>query len=117
MPAKALTSGTSRSAALEQAAKYKKQIANIKAKGAEVGQRVMTTAITIGAGAGAGFYAGKYPGKWMNVDKELWIGGVLMGLGLTGLGGDTMSDAALAGGNGVLAAWGYNAAKTKALGA
>jgi hypothetical protein len=77
----------------------------------------METALTVGAGAGAGYLSAKFPGQWMGVDKELWIGGSLLLLGLTGLGGARMSDAALSLGNGVMAAWAFNMVKTKALAA
>jgi hypothetical protein len=104
----------SKTEAVKLAARYKKQIANIKAKGAEVGENVMVTALTIGAGAGAGYVAAKFPGQWVGVDKEIWLGGGLLLLGLTGLGGNKMSDAMLSMGNGVMAAWAYNMVRTKA---
>jgi hypothetical protein len=104
----------SKKEAVSLAARYKKQIANIKEKGAKVGENVMETALTIGAGAGAGYLAAKFPGQWVGVDKEIWFGGGLLLLGLTGLGGPKMSDAMLALGNGVLAAWAYGMVKAKA---
>ena len=104
----------SKEEAVSLAARYKKQIANIRDKGAKIGENVMETVLTVGAGAGLGYVAAKYPGQWMSVDKEIWIGGGFLLLGLTGLGGDKMSDAMLALGNGALAAWAYGAVKAKA---
>lgn len=112
--------GVSRKTAIEVAEKESKaaksarsKLAKLKENAAEVGQRVMGTALTIGAGAAVGFLDAKYPGKWLNVDKEIWIGGALLALGLLRIGGDTMSDAMLYAGNGVMAAWAYNAVKTR----
>jgi hypothetical protein len=105
----------SKQEAVKLAARYKRQIAKIKEKGAAVGENVMVTALTIGAGAGAGYVAAKFPGQWVGVDKEIWLGGGLLLLGLTGLGGAKMSDAMLSMGNGVMAAWAYNMVKTKAV--
>lgn len=105
----------SKQEAVKLAARYKRQIAKIKEQGAQVGENVMVTALTIGAGAGAGYVAAKFPGQWVGVDKEIWLGGGLLLLGLTGLGGAKMSDAMLSMGNGVMAAWAYNMVKTKAV--
>jgi len=112
--ATASLANVSKKEAVTLAARYKKQLANVKAKGAEIGENIMETALTIGAGAGMGYVAAKFPGQWLGVDKELWVGGGMLLLGLTGLGGKKMSDAAMAMGNGVLAAYAFNMVKSKA---
>lgn len=104
----------SKKEAVSLAVRYKGQIARAKAKAAEVGENLMQTALTIGAGAGAGYMAAKFPGKWVGVDKEIWLGGALLLAGLTGLGGKRFSDSMLSMGNGVFAAWAYTMVKEKA---
>ena len=99
--------------AIQTAARYKKQAIKARDEKAKTGARIMGTAFNIGAGAGAGWFAATYPGKWVNVDKELFLGGGLMVLGLTGLAGEGMSDAALEMGKGVLAYWAGSMVKTK----
>ncbi len=101
----------------KSANRYKAQLAKIKDQASAYGERIMTTAVTIGSAAGAGYISAKYPGQWIGVDKELWIGGTFLLLGLTGLGGDKMSEAMLSAGNGVMAAWAFQMTKTKALAA
>jgi len=113
MPAKALSKAET---AIQTAARYKKAAIKARDEKAQTGARIMGTAFNIGAGAGAGWFAAKYPGKWISVDKELFLGGGLMIVGLTGLGGPGMSDASLEMGKGVLAYWAGNMAKTKTMG-
>jgi len=96
------------------AARLKKQLANIKAKGAKIGENIMLVGLTAGGAAGAGYLAAKFPGQWLKMDKEWWIGGGLVVLGLTGLGGERLSDAALALGGGVIAGRLYATVKEKA---
>ena len=84
------------------------QIKNLKAQGQAAAERTMTVAIGVGAAAGAGFLAKQYPGQWMSVDKEIWLGGGLLALGMIGLGGPKMSDPMIAAGSGILSAYAYN---------
>jgi hypothetical protein len=107
----------SKADALKKAATFKKQLMNLKEKYASSGEAIMETALTVGAGAGMGYVAAKFPGDWLGVNKEIWIGGGLLLLGLTGLGGEKMSGAAMSLGNGVLAAWSYNMVRDRAAGA
>ena len=102
-----------RNEAIALAARYKKQIAKMKAAGEKVGSRVMDTGLTIGGGALMGAINGKYPGKWMNIDKEIWIGAPMLLVGLTGIFGDKVSDGALSIANGVFALWAGNMVKSK----
>ncbi len=120
MPALNLASASKTEAikvAVEQTKKadsLKNRFDRMKEKGAEVGENIMGSTLTIGAGAGAGLLAAKYPGQWMSVDKEVWIGLGAIVLGLTGLGGPKMSGAMLSIGNGFGAVWAYNALKNRA---
>ena len=90
-----------------------KQLQTMKEKGAEVGEKVVVSVISIGTGAGIGWIQKKYPGQWMKVDKELWIGAPMLLLGLTGLLGEKASYAVLAAGNSVMAIW--TAGKVKSM--
>lgn len=77
-------------------------------KGREAAERTMTVAISVGAAAGAGYVAKQFPGQWMSVDKELWLGGGFLAVGLMGLFGDKVSDPMVAAGSGILSAYVYN---------
>lgn len=105
--------GVSKTNLFKELASKKKQIANVKAKAAKAGENMMESLLTIGGGAGAGYMAVKWPGQWVGVDKEIWVGGGLLLIGLTGLGGSKMSDAAMSLGNGVMAVWAANMVRTK----
>ena len=94
--------------AREKIESLRRSMSAIRKRGAEVGERFMVTSLTIAGGAGAGYIAKKWPGQLLKVDKEVWVGGALLVLGLTGLGGNKMSDAALALGGGVIAGYLYN---------
>ena len=105
--------GVSKTTLFKELASKKKQIANVKKKAAEYGENIMGSMVTIGGGAAAGYIAVKWPGQWMGIDKALWVGGGALLMGLTGLGGDKMSDSAMAFGNGVMAVWIADMVKSK----
>ncbi len=110
MPTKALPSKADQNRTI---ARFKAKAISAAKKTAEYGEKIMNTGITLGAAAGMGWMAAKYPGKWMGAPKEVWVGGTFFILGLTGLGGDKMSDAMLAAGNGIAAAYLYNLVRQK----
>lgn len=86
----------------------KAQLASIRKSGREAAERSMNVAISVGAAAGAGYMAKQFPGQWMSVDKEIWLGGGFLALGLLGVFGDKVSDPMVAAGSGILSAYVYN---------
>ena len=112
--ATAALANVSKTEAIKKAASWRNKYMKVVEKGAKVGDNVMSTAVTIGAAGAVGYFVGKMPGQWLGMDKELWIGGGAMLLGLIGLAGPRASDVLLDAGNGVLAAWTFNLARSKA---
>ena len=106
--------------AVEMAARYKGRYTRAMAKAKVAGEQILQFGVAVGVAAGVGYWMGRDAKKgvdpqWAGLDKEVWIGGGLAVLGLTKLGGESMSGFARAAGTGVLSAWGYNAARTRAI--
>lgn len=106
--------------AVEQAARYKTRYKNAMAKARKAGEEILQFGVAVGVAAALGYWMGDTEKKggalqWGGVDKELWIGGILAVLGLTGLGGDTMSGFARAGATGALSLWAGTAARDRAM--
>lgn len=112
--ATAALQNVSKTEAIKKAASWRNKYMKVVEKGAKVGENVMSTAVTIGSAGAVGYFVGKMPGQWLGMDKELWIGGGALLMGLIGLGGPKFSDVLLNAGNGVLAAWTFNLARSKA---
>lgn len=105
--------------AIEIASRYKTRYKNAIAKGKKAGEQIMQFGVAVGIAAGIGYYMGDTVKKggtlqWAGIDKEIWIGGLFTVIGLTGLGGESMSGFSRAAGTGVFSAWGYNAAYKRA---
>lgn len=105
--------GVSKGALMQKVKSQAKTIARVRIKAAVYGEKMLETVVTVGGGAAAGYMSVKWPGQWMSIDKEIWVGGGAIIVGLTGLGGARMSDAALSFGNGVMAVWAANLVKAK----
>lgn len=103
--------------AQESAVRWKTRAQNVAKKAKEGAENVLSVGVAVGAAAGVGYWIGKNPAEtqWMGIDKEIWIGGGLAVVGILGLGGSTMSGFARYAGTGVLAAWAYNKAYSKAI--
>jgi len=104
---------TSKTAILKEAVRAKTSLANLKNKVEERAGRTMDVALTLGGAAAAGYVAVKFPGQWYGLDKTVWLGGAFALLGLSGMAGRRASDPLLNLGNGMLAAWVYDATKAK----
>ncbi len=101
----------------EAAGRWKTRAQNVAKKVKEGSENVLSVGVAVGAAAAVGYWIGKKPTEtqWMGVDKEIWIGGLLAVVGITGMGGATMSGFARYAGTGVLSAWAYNKAYQKAI--
>lgn len=102
--------------AVEAASRWKSRAQNVAKRAKEGAENTLSVGVAVGAAAAVGYWIGKNPDdtQWMGVDKEIWIGGLLAVIGITGMGGRTMSGFARYAGTGVLAAWAYNKAYAKA---
>jgi hypothetical protein len=105
-----------------------KRAKSYKEKAAQTAADTMELALAGGAAFGVGYWIGNIKGvhaadgtdpeedlKLFGLDKDLAVGIVLAGVGLTGMGGKKMSGAARAAGQGVLSYWAGSAGERMAI--
>lgn len=116
MPYSPAVAMPSRAEAVESAGRWKTRAQNVAKRAKEGAENVLGVGVAVGAAAAVGYWIGRDPEntEWMGVDKEIWIGGILAVLGITGMGGRTMSGFARNAGAGILSAWAYNKAFARA---